>query len=88
MGKLPDREQGEGGKYFAKQRVYLTDPKLDIAALLAKQVQLVTLAALIVEELMPDAALLFEESADLVVVPAGYALVRGESPGEGLHHEK
>lgn len=67
----------EHRRYFAESRVCLTDPQTDVSELVRKQVQFVTPSALIAEELMPQAAALFEERTVFTVVPAGHAVLAG-----------
>lgn len=63
----------EGGRYYVKNRVCLTDQKLDIPSLAAKGIQFVTPSVLVGEASVPDALSLFDETVKLQIIPAGYA---------------
>ena len=65
--------------YYVSEQLRLTEPKLDIAALAAKQVRFVTPAALVPEERVEEAVALFDETVKLTVIPAGYAFIPGDA---------
>ena len=73
----------ENGNYFVADRLYVTDPKADIALLVSKHARFVTPSAVVIEEKAADALALFDETVKLEIVPAGYAYVSGNACLDG-----
>ena len=74
--------------YYVSEQLRLTDPKLDVSALAARQVRFVTPAALVPEERAAEAVALFDETVKLTVIPAGYAFIPGDAGLEEALLEK
>ena len=64
--------------YYVDKKVRLTDPKLDIDALLEKKVRFVTKCMIVPEEKVQKALSMFDERAKLMVVPADLTYVDGD----------
>lgn len=69
----------QGARYYAEKEVIIKNAGLDAKKLQEKNVQFVTGRVLMPEELVEDAIALFDEQAELVVVPAGMRLVRDDA---------
>lgn len=65
----------KGARYYVKDKVVLTDPQADAAALVAKEVRFVTEKFVTAEAFVEQAAALTGEDTELVVVPQGMAYV-------------
>ncbi len=61
----------EGRRYFVSEEVRLTDPKADIRALKEKKIHFVSPRFLVPEEKVTDAVELFDEMAQMEVIPSG-----------------
>ena len=61
--------------YYAKKAVLMIDPDVDVKALVQKNVRFLTNVCVIREDYLEEAIALFDEKADLMVVPAGYTAV-------------
>lgn len=68
----------EGSKYYAKKAVMIKDSEVDAAKLAQKNVQFVTKCVILPESKLEDALPMFDEQAELVVVPEGMTLVYGD----------
>lgn len=68
----------EGGRYYAKKAVMIKDSSVDAAKLAQKNVQFVTKCVVLPESKLEDALPMFDEQAELVVVPEGMALLYGD----------
>lgn len=71
------RLQARPGRYYARERVVLTDAAADPAALQEKGVRFVTRSAVVAESLAEAALPLFGEEVELQLVPDGCAYVEG-----------
>jgi len=77
--------RAKGGKYYAKKRVILTTPGLDVSALAAKGVSFITEKAVIAEPLLEAALPLFSEETEVVAVPEGCVFIGDDAElTEGL----
>lgn len=65
----------QNGRYYVADQLRLTDKKLDVSALAAKEVRFITPSAIVPEEKITEAVALFDETVKLTVVPAGYAFI-------------
>jgi hypothetical protein len=63
--------------YFAQRSVVLPDKTLDIKALREKGARFLTKKAVIAEALLEEALPLFEDEAEIVIIPEGLAYVKG-----------
>ncbi|MDD4493683.1 MAG: hypothetical protein PHV32_04945 [Eubacteriales bacterium] len=70
---LPFIIKAKKAKYFVKNKVIVTDEALDISRLTDKGASFITKNAVIAENLLEKAMLLFGEETNIKVVPAGYA---------------
>lgn len=68
----------EGGKYYAKKAVIIQDESVDAEKLAQKKVQFVTKCVVLPESKLEDALPMFDEQAELVVVPEGMRLIYGD----------
>lgn len=68
----------EGGKYYAAKAVMIKDNSVDAAKMVQKNVQFVTKRVILPETMLEDALPMFDEQAELVVVPAGMTLLYGD----------
>ncbi len=73
-----------GAKYYAERKVLLTDPEVNMQALAEKEVRFVTKKAIVLERLAAQAVELFDEERDLVVIPEGFAYVKGDAHLDGM----
>lgn len=69
----------ENGRYYAGNRVVLLDDAVDVDKLAEKKVTFVTKRALVAESFVERALPLFDEQAELEVVPDGCAFVPGDA---------
>lgn len=69
----------QGAHYYVSEQLRLTEPKLDVTALAAKQIRFVTPSVLVPEERVADAVTLFDETVKLTVIPSGYAFIPGDA---------
>jgi hypothetical protein len=67
----------ENGSYFVAKTLSLTNPKVEIQPLLDKKVQFFTKKFLVLEEKLPEAALLVEEDTELEKIPKGFVYLQG-----------
>lgn len=65
----------QGARYYAKDKVILTDPQVDCAALASKGVRFVTERFLVAEEKLAEAVALVSEDVELEVVPQNWSYV-------------
>ena len=63
--------------YFAQRSVVLPNKDLDIKALREKGARFQTKKAVIVEDLLEEALPLFEDEAEIVIIPEGLSYVKG-----------
>lgn len=68
----------ENGKYYAAKKVIVEDENVDMDKLSTKNVQFFTRTFVVPEILLEKSVTLFDESVQLVVVPADYKLVYGD----------
>lgn len=73
------RQAGSGAYLFTGDDAFLTDPAVDVSALLDKNVVIHAQKAYVSEEIA-DGDMLFDMQTEIVPVPAGYAFVRAETP--------
>ncbi len=69
--------------YYVGKKIRLTNPKLDIEALLDKKVRFVTKSVVIPEERVEKALPMFDERVKLTVIPAGFVYA-----GEDVHLDR
>lgn len=73
------RQVDSGAYLFTGDDAFLTDPAVDVAALLEKNVVIHAQKAYVSEEIA-DGDMLFDMQTEIVPVPVGYAFVRVKSP--------
>lgn len=73
----------QDGKYYVSRKVVLTDPDVDLEALVSKNVHFVTKRFLVREELIEKSIVMFEENVEMDVVPTGYAYIGEETKLSG-----
>lgn len=66
-------------KYYAEHRILMTDISIDIGRLIEKNVHFITRNLIIAEELLESAIPLFDERAEIKVIPAGYSFADGDA---------
>ncbi len=67
----------DNGKYFVPGTVKLIDKEVNAALLVEKNVRFKAKKLLIVEEKIGEAAVLFDENTEFIVVPLGFSVVEG-----------
>ncbi|CUH92728.1 hypothetical protein [Herbinix luporum] len=67
--------RAKNAKYYAKNKVLVIDETLDLSSLISKGTTFITNTAIIAENLLDKAILLFDDETDIKVLPAGYSYV-------------
>lgn len=68
----------EGSKYYAENVAIIKDESVDVAALAAKNVRIVTKKLIVPESKIEDSVSIVDENVEFVVVPDGSKLIYGD----------
>lgn len=76
--------RAEDAKYYASNKVIISDPDLDMDALVKKGATFITKKAIITEELLESALPLFDAEVEIETIPVGYKYIGTETLKEVL----
>ncbi len=75
-------------RYFVKNKVVIADETLDIKSLVNKGVSFITRTAIIAETYIEDGVHLFDDEANIIMIPAGYSYIPGGNLNDMMVNKK